>query len=50
MRRRQEKAIGAERDRAGISCRYEKADELLVAMPSHAAPDHGSIEEVERGE
>jgi hypothetical protein len=28
----------------------EEADELLVAMPSHAAPDHGSIEEVERGE
>ena len=28
----------------------EEADELLVAMPSHAAPDHGSIEEVERGQ
>ena len=28
----------------------EEADELLVAIPSHAAPDHGSIEEVEGGE
>ena len=26
----------------------EEADELLVAMPSHAAPDHGSIEEVDQ--
>jgi len=28
----------------------EEADELLVAMPPHAAPDHGSVEDVERGE
>ena len=28
----------------------EEADELLVAMPAHAAPDHGPIEDVERGE
>ena len=28
----------------------EEADELLVSMPSHAASDHGSVEEVERGE
>jgi hypothetical protein len=28
----------------------EEADELLVAMPSYAASDHGSVEEVERGE
>jgi hypothetical protein len=28
----------------------EEADELLVAMPSHAASDHGSVEEVERGD
>ena len=28
----------------------EETNELLVAMPSHAASDHGSVEEVERGE
>ena len=28
----------------------KEADELLVAMPAHAAPDHGPIEDVERGE
>ena len=28
----------------------EEVDELLVAMPPHAASDHGSVEEVERGE
>ena len=28
----------------------EEANELLVAMPSHAASDHGSVEDVERGE
>ena len=29
----------------------EEANKLLVAMPSsHAASDHGSVEEVERGE
>jgi hypothetical protein len=26
----------------------EEANELLVAMPSHAASDHGSVEDVER--
>ena len=28
----------------------EEADELLMAMLLHAAPDHGSVEHVERGE
>ena len=28
----------------------EEANELLVAMPSHAASDHGSVEDIERGE
>ena len=28
----------------------EEANELLVAMPSHAASDHGSVDDVERGE
>ena len=28
----------------------EEANELLVAMPSHAASDHSSVEDVERGE
>ena len=28
----------------------EEANELLVAMPSHATSDHGSVEDVERGE
>ena len=28
----------------------EEANELLVAMPFHAASDHGSVEDVERGE
>ena len=28
----------------------EEANELLVAMPSHATSDHGSVEDIERGE
>ena len=30
--------------------RIEEADELLVAVLLHVAPDHGSVEDVERGE
>jgi hypothetical protein len=28
----------------------EEVDELMVAMPPHAASDHGSVEDVKRGE
>ena len=37
---------GGDRSLDGV----EETDELLMAMPGHAAPDHGSIEDVEGGE
>ena len=36
--------------RDGALDAVEESNELLVAMPSHAASDHGSVEDVERGE
>ena len=37
-------------DRYGALDGVEEADELLMAMPAHAAPNHGPVENVERGE
>ena len=40
---------GLARGDLALDC-VEKGNELLVAMPSHATSDHGSVEDIERGE